>query len=163
MIKPCLCPQIEFFSSRGQESQCLCMIQQQPFNCKQPYSPYCYHLDPITNIVLHLIYYLSIDHSNLLLFLIFSFSILQTLLYIYLKDFNMHMCMCASVVWLCNPWTVACQSPLSMEFSRKEYWSRLPFPTPGNLPNPGIEPVSIAPPTLAGGFFSSEPSGHVVN
>ena len=38
------------------------------------------------------------------------------------------------------PWTVACQAPLSMEFFRHEYWSGLPFPTPGNLPNPGIEP-----------------------
>ena len=39
-----------------------------------------------------------------------------------------------------NPWTVAHQAPLSMEFSRKEYWSGLPFPFPGNLPDPGIEP-----------------------
>ena len=38
------------------------------------------------------------------------------------------------------PWTVACQAPLSMEFSRQEYWSGLPFPSPGDLPNPGIEP-----------------------
>ena len=41
-------------------------------------------------------------------------------------------------------WTVACQAPLSMEFSRQEYWSRLPFPSPGALPNPGIEPGSPA-------------------
>ena len=39
--------------------------------------------------------------------------------------------------------TAACQVPLSMEFSRKEYWNRLPFPFPGNLPNPGIEPMSL--------------------
>jgi len=38
------------------------------------------------------------------------------------------------------PWTVAHQAPLSMEFSRQEYWSGLPFPSPGDLPNPGIEP-----------------------
>ena len=37
-------------------------------------------------------------------------------------------------------WTVACQAPLSMGFSRQEYWSRLPFPSPGDLPDPGIEP-----------------------
>ena len=37
-----------------------------------------------------------------------------------------------------TPWTVACQAPLSMEFSKQEYWSGLPFPTPGDLPNPGI-------------------------
>ena len=40
------------------------------------------------------------------------------------------------------PWTVAHQAPLSMEFPKQEYWSGLPFPSPGNLPNPGIEPES---------------------
>ena len=40
------------------------------------------------------------------------------------------------------PWTVACQTPLSMEFSRQEYWSGLQFPSPGDLPDPGIEPGS---------------------
>ena len=42
------------------------------------------------------------------------------------------------------PWTIACQAPLSMGFSRKEYWSGLPFPSPGDLPNPEIEPGSPA-------------------
>ena len=51
------------------------------------------------------------------------------------------------------PWTVAHQVPLSMGFPRQEYWSRLPFPPPGNPPNPGIEPVS---PALAGRFFTDE-------
>ena len=46
-----------------------------------------------------------------------------------------------------------------MGFSRQEYWSRLPFPSPGDLPNPGIEPTSLA---LAGGFFTTEPSGKPV-
>ena len=41
---------------------------------------------------------------------------------------------------LVTPWTVACEVPLSMGFSRQEYWSRLPFPSPGDRPNPGIEP-----------------------
>ena len=54
-----------------------------------------------------------------------------------------------------TPWTIACQPSLSMEFSRQEYWSRLSFPTPGDLPDPGIEPISLAPPALAGGFFST--------
>ena len=40
-------------------------------------------------------------------------------------------------------WTVACQAPLSMGFSRQEYWSGQPFPSPGEFPNPGIEPVSL--------------------
>ena len=45
---------------------------------------------------------------------------------------------------LATPWTVACQAPLSMRFSRQEYWTGLPFPSPGDLPDPGIEPRSPA-------------------
>ena len=45
---------------------------------------------------------------------------------------------------LATPWTVAHQAPLSMGFSRQEYWSGLPFPSPGDLPNPGIKPRSPA-------------------
>ena len=52
-------------------------------------------------------------------------------------------------------WTVACQAPLSMEFSRQEYWNRLPFPSPGDLHNPGIKPASLMSPALAGGFFTT--------
>ena len=55
-----------------------------------------------------------------------------------------------------TPWTVACQAPLSMGFPRQEYWSGVPFPSPGDLPKPGIEPVS---PALAGGFYATEPPG----
>ena len=55
-----------------------------------------------------------------------------------------------------TPWTVAGQAPLSMGFPRQEYWSGLPFPSPGDLSDPGIEPVS---PALAGGFFTAEPPG----
>jgi len=43
-----------------------------------------------------------------------------------------------------TPWTIACQAPLSLEFSRQEYWSGLPFPSSGDLPDPGIEPGSPA-------------------
>ena len=57
---------------------------------------------------------------------------------------------------LCDPWTVACQAPLSVGFCRQEYWSGLPFPPPGDLPEPGIEPASSA---LAGKFFTTEPPG----
>ena len=46
-----------------------------------------------------------------------------------------------------------------MEFSRQEYWSRLPFPTPGDLPDPGIEPASPVSPALAGRFFTTAPPG----
>ena len=52
--------------------------------------------------------------------------------------------------------TVAHQVPMSMDFSRQEYWSGLPFPSPGGLPNPGSKPTS---PALAGGFFTTEPPG----
>ena len=53
-------------------------------------------------------------------------------------------------------WTVAYQAPLSMGFSRQEYWSGLPFPFPGDLPNPGIEPKS---PALQADALTSEPPG----
>ena len=49
------------------------------------------------------------------------------------------------------------QAPLSMEFSRQEYWSELPFPTPGDLPNPGTKPVSPVSPASAGRFCTTEP------
>ena len=52
-------------------------------------------------------------------------------------------------------WTVAHQAPLSMEFSRQEYWSGLPCPPPGDLPDPGIEPKSLMSPALAGAFFTT--------
>ena len=56
-------------------------------------------------------------------------------------------------------WTIAHQASLSMGFPRQEYRSGLPFPTAGDLPNPGIEPESPAFPALAGGFFTSAPPG----
>ena len=52
-------------------------------------------------------------------------------------------------------WTVACQAPLSMGFSRQEYWSGLPCLPPGDLPNLGIKPVSIMSPALADGLFTT--------
>ena len=64
---------------------------------------------------------------------------------------------------LVTPWTVACQAPLYMEFSRQEYWSELPFPLPGDLPDPGIKPKSPAAPALAGGFFTTKPPGKAVH
>ena len=56
-------------------------------------------------------------------------------------------------------WTVAHQAPLSMGFPRQEYWSGLLFPLPGYLPDPGIEPVSLMTPALAGGFFITSALG----
>jgi len=54
-------------------------------------------------------------------------------------------------------WAVACQASLSKEFSRQEYWRKLPFPTRGDLPDPRTEPISLVPPALAGGFFTTMP------
>ena len=69
------------------------------------------------------------------------------------------MCVCTVVSDSATPWTVALQAPLSMGFSRQEYWSGLPFPPPGNLLNPGIEPKSLASPALASRFFTTVPPG----
>ena len=52
-------------------------------------------------------------------------------------------------------WTIACQAPLSMGFSRQEYWSGLPFCPPGDLPDPDMEPASLTSPALAGGVFTA--------
>ena len=61
-----------------------------------------------------------------------------------------------------TPWIIAHQAPLSMEFSRQEYWSGLPFPLPGDLPNPGIESVSLVSPALARGFFTTRATWEAV-
>ena len=67
----------------------------------------------------------------------------------------MKVCMFSSNRLFASPWTLACQAPLSMGFSWQEYWSVLPFSPPGDLPDPGIEPESLASPTLAGRFFTT--------
>ena len=73
-----------------------------------------------------------------------------------------HVCVCAQslccVRLFAAPHTVACQAPLSMKFSRQKYWSGLPFHTPGDLPNPGIEPSSLTSPALAD-ILPSDPPG----
>ena len=73
------------------------------------------------------------------------------------------MCTHASFAqsWLTfwTPWTIACQAPLSMDFSRQEYWSGLPLSTPEDLSNPGIETTSLRSPALAGRFFTAAPPG----
>ena len=68
-----------------------------------------------------------------------------------------HACVLSRSQLFVTPWTVAHQAPLSMGFSRQEYWSRLPFPPPGDLLHPGIETASPVSPALAGGFFITVP------
>ena len=58
-----------------------------------------------------------------------------------------------------TPWTVACQAPLTVGFLRQEHWSGLPFPSPRDLPDPGIKPIS---PGLVGRFFTTEPPGNFI-
>ena len=92
---------------------------------------------------------------------------------IYAHDFNSHLKLMSpkamkesesevtqSCPTLCNPWTVAHQAPPSMGFSRHEDWSGLPFPSPGDLPDPGIEPRS---PTLQADTLTSAPPGKPLN
>ena len=67
-------------------------------------------------------------------------------------------CVCAqSCLSLCDPRDYSPQTPLSMAFPRKEYWSGLSFPTPGDLPDPGIKPAFLMSPALAGSFFTVAP------
>ena len=77
------------------------------------------------------------------------------------------MCMCAKSLqsfWIfATLWTITCQASLSMGFSREEYWSGLPCPPPGDLPDPGIKPMSLVSPALAGRLFTTEPLGIPLN
>jgi len=73
--------------------------------------------------------------------------------------YSVGICACVlnhfSCIWLfATLWTVTRQAPLSMGFCRQEYWSGLPCPPPGDLPDPGLEPPPLMSPALAGGFFT---------
>ena len=75
-----------------------------------------------------------------------------------LSSLSLQLCMlsCFSPVWpFATLWTVAHQALLSMGFSRQEYWSGFPCPLPGDLPDPGTQPVSLMSPALADGFYST--------
>ena len=67
----------------------------------------------------------------------------------------MHAQLLSHIQFFATLWTVAHQAPLSMGFSRQEYWSGLSFPSPRDLVTPGIEPMSLVSPALAGGFFTT--------
>ena len=80
----------------------------------------------------------------------FCYQYLNLELWVLLETYCYKIRMCAKSLLSVTLWTVARHTPLSMGFSRQEYWSRLPFPSPGDLPNPGIKPVSFMSNTLAG-------------
>ena len=72
---------------------------------------------------------------------------------------NASMCVYSVMSDSATPWTLTHQVPLSMGFSKQEYWSGLSYPPPGDLPDPGMEPESLAPPALVGRFFTTELPG----
>ena len=80
------------------------------------------------------------------------FSFMCVCVYVY-------VCMLTCVQLFATPWTIAHQAPLSMGYSRQEYWSGLPFPPPRDLPGPRTEPSSPVSPALAGRFFTTEQPG----
>ena len=69
------------------------------------------------------------------------------------------MCVFSCVQLFLIPWIIVRQAPMSMDFSRQEYWSGLPFSTPRDLPDPGVEPASLMSPALKGRFFTKMPPG----
>ena len=98
---------------------------------------------------------------------LFSFNVPLWFLFLcgpILSSLSVFLCVCARLLshvqlFVTSRWTVAHQAPLSMEFFRQEYYSRLPCPPPGGIPDSGIEPKSPVSPALAGGFFSTVPPG----
>ena len=91
-----------------------------------------------------MIYNIYVIYNN-----VFVNILINKLIYIYIY------CVLSLVRLFVTPWAVAHQVPLSMEFSRQDSWNGLPFPTRGDLPDPGIESVSLVSPTLAGRFFTT--------
>ena len=85
-------------------------------------------------------------------------SVIHTHTYVYTYTY-VYVCaqLLSSVRLFATSWTIVHQAPLSMEFSRQEYWSGLPFPSLGDIPHPGIEPMCPESLALAGGFFTTEP------
>ena len=126
----------------------------QPSHPLLPSSPFAFNLS---------------QHQGLLQWVFFflicikSFDIKICIKNIFKKIFNLHqvakvlqgMHVCVLSCFFVTLWTLACQAPLSMGFSRQEYQSGWACPPPGDLPNPGIKPISITSPALEGGFFNT--------
>ena len=128
----------------------------------------CPFIDPPIQRPWHVSQVLSPDQFTLSQLKIFlnKFSMCQ-----YLHVLNDNICPTLQLIWkyewvsvqwlspvrlFATPWTAAHQAPLSKGFPRQEYWGGLPFPSPGDLPDPGIE---LASPALAGRFLTTEPPG----
>ena len=140
-------------------------------NCSSIFDSRCYSLRVIQHIwgsldlrcaTITLLFYLFVTVTCLFLSLKHMYIVF---FYIFLTSQKEGVCVCVCVcvcyllshVWLfVTPWTITRQDPLSMGFSRQEYWSRLPFPSPGDLPDPGIKPGS---PALQANSLPSEPPG----
>ena len=88
-------------------------------------------------------------------FAVYDTAVLTTLIVLYVTSLIAAVCVLSRVGLFATPWTVACQAPLSVGFPRQEYWRGLPHPPPGDFPDPGIEPTSLASPALAAGFFTT--------
>ena len=95
-------------------------------------------------------------HEKYLLQFVMPGRLLEIVAIIVISLVDAWVCSLSHVRLLVTPSTVATQAPLSMEFSRQEYWSGLLFLLPGDLPDPGIE---LVPPALSGSFFTTEPPG----
>ena len=120
------------------------------------YSEASHPLHPLYPVIISLFFPLSVNNQFIRFQLIFPHVHMSRHMYIFL---TWTVCVCLvtqSCPTLCNPWTVARQAPLFMGFSRPEYWSGLPFPSPGGFPDVAIEPGF---PALRAGSLPSEPPG----
>ena len=91
--------------------------------------------------------------------MVFGSFICWQLFNLYSLSKHLYLLLLSYVQLFLAPWNAACQAPLSMRFPRQEYWSGLSFPSPGDLPNPGIEPTSTVSPALQAGSLPVEPPG----
>ena len=110
-------------------------------------------------VVCEIVTIITLTYTGLPPFLINLFILFDQFIY-----FIYGCVLSLSHAWLfAAPWTVACQASLSMEFSRQEYWSDLPFPPPRYLPDPETEPTSPPSPALSGEFFTTLPPGKPIS
>ena len=109
--------------------------------------------------------FLSLDHGTRLA--VSQPGQLRGFIFVFIGIFRKQL---AVTIWKCQslislfatPWTAACHVPLSMGFPRQEYWNGLQFPSPGDLPNPGMEPPPLNSPALADEFFTTSTMGELV-